>query len=224
VDVSLLTAQVPGEHTEVPVVFDSPALPADPTALNELRRGVHAADLAAAPVVLPDFHHKQDMEMPSSVAVATLGTIRPTMTSASVNCGMALIALDMDRPSEPAIRGFFRAVRERYPHPPGRRRELSAHDVRRAAALGARFAIDRYGLDPESLERIEEGGRLDLERHGGVGRLVRELPELCFQVSRMRFGAIGPSNHFVELQMVEEIMDAPAARRLGLRHGQLTLQ
>ena len=34
--------------------------------------------------------------MPSSIAVATLGTIRPEFTSASVNCGMALLTLDTD--------------------------------------------------------------------------------------------------------------------------------
>ena len=51
-------------------------------ALEALARGVAEADLAAAPVVLPDFHHKHDMEMPSSIAVATRGTIRPAFTSA----------------------------------------------------------------------------------------------------------------------------------------------
>ena len=47
--------------------------------------------------MLPDFHHKSDMEMPSSITVATVDTVRPLFTSASVNCGMALIALDVDR-------------------------------------------------------------------------------------------------------------------------------
>ena len=54
-------------------------------------------------VVLPDFHHKSNMEMPSSIAVATRETIRPALSSSSLNCGMALIALDMERPSEAAI-------------------------------------------------------------------------------------------------------------------------
>jgi len=77
-----------------PRVFDAPAVPADPKLVGALSAQVSEADLAAAPVVLPDFHHKSTMELPSSVAIATVGTIRPTFTSASVNCGMALIALD----------------------------------------------------------------------------------------------------------------------------------
>src|SRR6476620_11742720 len=80
-------------------VFDEPdLLPADPASLLALGSRIADADLAARPVVLPDFHHKSKMELPSSVAVATLGTVRPDLTGSSVNCGMALVAMDCDLP------------------------------------------------------------------------------------------------------------------------------
>ena len=205
-------------------VFDSPDAPADADALGTLNRATAGIDLAAAPVVLPDFHHKHDLEMPSSIAVATAGTIRPEFTSASVNCGMALLALDMPVPGEAGIRRFFDEVRYRYPHPPGWRRELTAEDVLRCADEGAVFGVERYGLPVAALDRIEESGRLDLDRHGGAARLRRALPALSFQVARLRFGTIGPSNHFVELQAVEEVFDPAAAAVLGVAPGQLTLQ
>jgi tRNA-splicing ligase RtcB (3'-phosphate/5'-hydroxy nucleic acid ligase) len=205
-------------------VFDSPELPADPQVLAELHAQVADADLAAPPVVLPDFHHKSKMELPSSVAVATLGTIRPTLTSASVNCGMALLTLDMDRPNQNGIEEFYRRVRERYPYPTRNRGELTRKEVCRAAVDGARFAGERWQVDDDDLERIEEFGRLDLDRYGGADRLLRELPGLAFQLARMRFGTVGPSNHFIELQEVEEILDEPTAQALGVRRGQLTLQ
>jgi tRNA-splicing ligase RtcB len=59
-------------------VFDSPDLPADPVGLGVLAAAVRGADLAAPAVALPDFHFKADKEMPSSIAVATRSTIRPT--------------------------------------------------------------------------------------------------------------------------------------------------
>src|SRR5512133_903055 len=135
-----------GETFDHPRVFDSPDLPADRDVLDHLRRGTSEVDLAAPAVVLPDFHHKRKLEMPSSIAVATTHTIRPTFTSSSVNCGMALIALDCEKPSRPAIEDFYRRVRERYPFPPGNRRELSTKDVVEAAAWGGEFAADRYGV------------------------------------------------------------------------------
>lgn len=205
-------------------VFDGPDMPASPAVLRSLELGTAGVDLAAPPVVLPDFHHKRNMEMPSSIAVATTGTIRPTFTSSSVNCGMALIALDCDRPSEQAIGDFYRAVRERYPYPTKGRRDLTYREVVAAAAEGGEFAVDRYGVDEAELTRVEEGGRLDLEKWGGSARLRKEMPALTWQLGRLRFGTIGPSNHFVELQEVEEILDPEAAELLGVRQGQLTLQ
>src|SRR5215210_9038218 len=115
-------------------IFQSADSPADPVALTVLREGVANADLAAPAVVLPDFHLKVDKEMPSSIAVATRETIRPTLTCCSLNCGMALVALDLERPTPTAITDFYRRVRERLPHPPTYRRTLSAEDVVRCAA------------------------------------------------------------------------------------------
>jgi tRNA-splicing ligase RtcB len=213
-----------GRRFDRPRVFDGPQLPADLGVLDELSTQVADADLAAPPVVLPDFHHKSTMELPSSVAVATVDTVRPTFTSASVNCGMALIALDCDRPGRAGIEEFYRRVKERYPYPARNLRELSAKEVRRAAVDGALFAAERFGVDDDELARVEEYGRVDLDRYGGAARLARELPALAFQLARLRFGTVGPSNHFIELQVVEEVLDEDAAAALGVRAGQLTLQ
>ncbi len=205
-------------------VFDGPECPADPVALGRLEAGLAGADLAAPPVVLPDFHHKGDKEMPSSIAVATRETIRPTLTSASLNCGMALVALDMEPPSAAAVTDFYGRVRERYPYPPTYRRDLTPTEVIDSATEGSHFAADRFGVDPWELDRMEEGGRLDIGRFGGRERARRELPWSVVQLSRIRFGTIGPSNHFIELQQVEELLDPEAAELLGLRTGQVTLQ
>lgn len=205
-------------------VFDGPDMRADEAVLRSLELGTVGVDLAAPPVVLPDFHHKRTMEMPSSIAVATEGTIRPTFTSSSVNCGMALIALGCDRPTDAAVEQFYRAVRERYPYPTKGARELSYRDVIAAATEGGDLAVDRWGVEEPELERVEESGRLDLDQWGGADRLRKEIPALTWQLARLRFGTIGPTNHFVELQEVEEILDPEAAELLGVRQGQVTLQ
>lgn len=205
-------------------VFDSPAATADPALLDRLRTGVAAADLAAAPVVLPDFCHKSKSEMPSSIAVATRGAIRPTLTDAALNCGMALATLDIERPSAAAVSEFYRRVRERYPNPPGWSRELSRGEVLRAAVEGADFAADRYGIEQRDIDRVEEYGRMDVDRYGGARSARRELPWICVQMARLRFGSIGPSTHFLELQEVEEVLEPAIAQDLGIAEGQITLQ
>jgi RNA-splicing ligase RtcB len=205
-------------------VFDSAAAPADDMLLERLGEGTGGADLAAPPVVLPDFCHKAKSEMPSSIAVATRGAIRPALTDAALNCGMALVALDVERPSMAAVSDFFRQVTERYPDPPGWKADLTRAEVVRAATEGASFAAQRFGLGTDELDRIEERGFLDIEAYGGARRARKELPWLVVQLSRLRFGSIGPSTHFLELQEVEEILDPAAAAQLGLHTGQVTLQ
>ena len=207
-----------------PRIFDSRDHPVRLDSLALLNSGIQNIDLAAPPVVLPDFYHKRLMEMPSSIAVATRETIRPIFTSAALNCGMALVGLDIDRPHEEAIRRFYDDVRASYPYPPKYQPVLTANEVVRCAVEGAHFAVDRYGLDPSELDYIEEGGRLDVERYGGTPRVRRELSWMATHLSRIRFGTVGPSTHFVELQEVEEVFDAEAAAKLGVKLGQITLQ
>jgi tRNA-splicing ligase RtcB (3'-phosphate/5'-hydroxy nucleic acid ligase) len=222
-DVTIIARDAQGAGL-TPQIFDSEQIPAAPGALADLRTTIGAADLAAPPVVLPDFHHKSNMELPSSVAVATRDSIRPTLTSASVNCGMALMAFDSDRPARAGIEEFYRRVRERFPYPPGKNTELSAHDVLRCAVDGSAFAAERFGVDPATLERVEEFGKLDLDRWDGARRLERELPSLVWHLARLRFGMVGPTNHFIELQEVEEVLEPETAAKLGVTRGQLTLQ
>ncbi|MDQ1600745.1 MAG: hypothetical protein QOD68_2219, partial [Actinomycetota bacterium] len=138
--------------------------------------------------------------------------------------GMALIAVDSEVPNERAVERFMRSVREKYPYPTKGRRDLTAAEVVRSADEGAEFGVDRWDAPSEDLERIEEGGRLDLDQYGGIDRLTSELPGLAWQLARFRFGTVGPSNHFVELQRVEEVLDPERAALLGVREGQLTIQ
>jgi tRNA-splicing ligase RtcB (3'-phosphate/5'-hydroxy nucleic acid ligase) len=211
-----------------PRIFESEDLPASRDVLAQLRKGTDNADLATNPVVLPDFHHKKKLEMPSSIAVATKGTIRPQLTSGSVNCGMALIALDTglaegELPSPKAIEQFYVGMKERYPYPTGNRRDITYKECLRVAAEGADFAQERWGVDDADLERIEEHGRINLDRYGGVKAMQKVVPSLAFQLARMRFGTVGPSNHFVELQKVEEIYDHERAEKLGIKQGQICI-
>jgi tRNA-splicing ligase RtcB (3'-phosphate/5'-hydroxy nucleic acid ligase) len=207
-----------------PRIFDSPDHPVRLDSLALLNQGIKDIDLAAPPAVLPDFYHKRLMEMPSSIAVATRETIRPIFTSAALNCGMALVGLDIDKPHEAAIRHFYDDVRATYPYPPNYRPVLSASEVIRCAVEGAGFAVDRYDLDPAELDRIEEGGCIGIDSYGGAPRVRSELSWMATQLSRIRFGTVGPSTHFVELQEVEEVFDPDAARKLGVHLGQITLQ
>src|ERR1035441_5673408 len=90
-----------------------------------------------------------------------------------------------------------------------------------ACALGR---SDRNDLGDGKLEHIEERGRMKIDSLGGARQAKKELPWLVVQMGRLRFGTIGPSTHFLELQEVEEILDPVMADHLGIHAGQVTLQ
>ena len=225
-DVTLITREAGNDWPPRPPGVRQRTDTGRPVGAGRPARHGSGADLAAPPVVLPDFHHKSNMELPSSVAVATRSSIRPTLTSASVNCGMALIALNSDAPGRGRDRGVL----------PARPRALSVpagpgapscppRDVlaaRSRAARSRRRPIRRRGIDPRTASKSP--GRIDLDRYGGADRLRRELPGLVLHLARLRFGMVGPSNHFIELQEVEEVFDPQTAAELGVAAGQLTLQ
>ena len=118
-EIDVLTGpRTPGSAAITSRSSTATAAPADDQLIERLGAGTADADLAAPPVVLPDFCHKAKSEMPSSIAVATGGAIRPALTDAALNCGMALVTLDVERPSASAVTDFYRQVAERFPSPP----------------------------------------------------------------------------------------------------------
>lgn len=68
-------------------------------------------------VLFPDTHQKKTMEFPSSSAVAVKGHIVPQFTSASVNCGMAFIATDLNYNvmDKKACTSFFNSLKSQIP-------------------------------------------------------------------------------------------------------------
>jgi len=90
---------------------------------------------------------------------------------------------------------------------------LDARMLDEVAARGAAWAVERgYGV-PDDLERIESGGGLDGADPGKVSERARER-------GRRQLGTLGSGNHFLEVQVVDEVEDARAAEALGLHVGQ----
>ncbi len=79
---------------------------------------------------------------------------------------------------------------------------------------GAKWAVKKgYGLERD-LRFIEEGGCMENAEPDSVSDLAkkRQLDEM---------GTLGSGNHYLEVQVVEKIYDAEAARAFGISEGQI---
>ncbi len=83
--------------------------------------------------------------------------------------------------------------------------------------IGSKYVVDLgYGADRD-LEFTEANGRLD----GATD--VDQVSDLRRARERDQCGTLGSGNHFLEIQVVDRVIDPVAAEAMGLREGQVTV-
>ena len=86
---------------------------------------------------------------------------------------------------------------------------LDEADMDAMLAGGASWAVERGWGEARDLERIEENGRMAGAQPANVSERARER-------QRREMGTLGSGNHYLEIQVVAEILDAKVAASFGL--------
>jgi RNA-splicing ligase RtcB len=172
------------------------------------------------------------MESPSSCAVATKDVVVPQFSSASLNCGMSVVTTSLrpEQLTDEFLRSFydqlnrgywirvinkFGIARSRY--------ELTHDELKQVYLRGAKALADKYRLDDDTLAHIEHGGSLLSEDQIPTIDIDRIVPGPASAKSRYNLGLGFAGNHFLEFQIVDEVLEQDAAARWGLRGGQVVL-
>ena len=179
-------------------------------------------------LALPDVHWKEDMEVPSSIAITTRGTIVPEFTSMDVNDGMGVVrtGLRADEMTPERLAAFFASVNANSAthHFDVNRYSISAVELRRTLTEGARALLSRYDLGAEVLERFEDGGRVSLDGLATTPLTdVVPLQLLHTTFTRSEMGLNFGGNHFLEVQVVDELVDREVAARWGFERGEVVV-
>jgi tRNA-splicing ligase RtcB len=83
--------------------------------------------------------------------------------------------------------------------------------------MGARWALKRGQALPEDLERTEENGELEGADPSVVSSRAKER-------GRSQLGTLGAGNHFIEVDVVEQVFASTPAQAMGLFEGCLAIQ
>jgi tRNA-splicing ligase RtcB len=193
--------------------------PPDPALVARLER-IAELPFVAGVLALPDLHQKGNAEVPSSISITTVDTIVPEFSSVAVNDGMGIIATDVDaRGMSPArVLDFFAAMNAHAAthvlH--ANRYSLTAPQLVRAALEGGRAGAAFYGLDATTPARMEGGGAVPVP--GGDAAWDHAVPALLkgSRVGRSEMGLNFGGNHFLELQVVDEVFDPVLAASWGV--------
>ena len=185
-----------------------------------------AANVACLPgivgssMAMPDIHWGYGFPIGGVAAVdAYSGSISPGGIGFDINCGVRLIRTDLtledigDR-KEALIDELYRNV------PSGLGSKGLTHvgykELEDILANGSEWAVENgYGWE-DDLDCTEEHGRMadaDPSKVSDKSR-KRGLPQL---------GSLGSGNHFLELDVVENVFDEDTARSFGLKEGQVTV-
>jgi tRNA-splicing ligase RtcB len=205
-------------------VFASPSLLAKASEDKALEQVMNVATLPGivrASYAMPDVHWGYGFPVGGVAAtdVAADGVISPGGVGFDVCCGVRLLRTDIPfSEASSLLPSLVSELARRIPRGTGRDGLLSLSEKEMVDVLtrGVDAMLDRGLGWPSDASNCEDGGRLDEADASAVSSraLLRGSTQL---------GSLGAGNHFLEVEVVDEIFDADAARAYELSAGTLTV-
>lgn len=171
-------------------------------------------------VVMPDMH--QGYGFPIGGVAATRypdGVISPGAIGYDINCGVRLLGSQIRlEEAEPFLEDLAIALDHYCPSGVGKQGHLSLTQAELDAVCreGSRWALKKGMASEQDLRRTEEEGRIE-------GADPAKISQRARQRGINQLGTLGSGNHFIEVDVVEQVFDPEAAAVMGLEEGMLTL-
>jgi len=171
-------------------------------------------------VVLPDGHEGYGFPVGGVAAMdAEEGMISPGGVGYDINCGVRLLRTNLkEQDVRPRLKELVADLFNSIPSGVGSKGaiKLSSSQLDEVLVKGVPWAVDNGYGTKEDADVCEENGQMANADPNKVSDKARKrgAPQL---------GSLGSGNHFLEVQKVAEIHDEVAAKRLGIKQGQVTI-
>ena len=189
-------------------------------ALQQLANGATLPGVVKAALAMPDIH--QGYGLPVGGVVATDlagGVVSPGAIGFDINCGVRLMTTAFTEAEvRPRLASLVDTLYARIPTGVGSRAgaPLEIRDLRRVLERGAAWAVERGWGEADDLTHLESEGQL-------AGADPEHLTDNALDRGRRQLGTLGSGNHFLEVQVVDEVYDPASAGRMGIRRHQIAL-
>lgn len=148
------------------------------------------------------------------------GIISPGGVGYDINCGVRLLRTDLtDNDVKDKIKALVRTIFNNVPSGVGSKGKIriNEHEVKDVLINGAQWALRKGFGWKEDIQYIEAHGALE-------GANPDKVSKRALQRGRPQLGTLGAGNHFLEIQVVEDIYDREAAKIMGIDDvGQVTV-
>ncbi|RKY42395.1 MAG: RNA-splicing ligase RtcB [Candidatus Makaraimicrobium thalassicum] len=188
---------------------------------QQIANAAHLPGIVRASMAMPDIHWGYGLPIGGVAAtdIEAGGVITPGAVGFDVNCGVRLIRTDLTADVvRPHIKRLVDALFARVPTGVGSTGRIKVNFAEEKSILvkGAGWAVEKgYGWK-EDLEHCEAGGAI-------AGADPSKVSERAYERGRRQPGTLGSGNHFLEVQVVDEVYRQDAAEAFGIRKGQITV-
>jgi tRNA-splicing ligase RtcB len=214
----------PTDGMKVPgVVFAASGLLPDIAADQSLRQVANVATLPGiveASYAMPDVHWGYGFPIGGVAAtdVERGGVISPGGVGFDISCGVRLLVSPFSQEElRPKLPALMEALDRGIPRGLGGGGVWELRDDRELTGVltgGSRFAVERGHGTARDLDRCEDGGAVGDADPAGVSERARMR-------GFRQVGSLGSGNHFLEVQVVDAIVDPATAAAWGLEPGRV---
>jgi len=172
-------------------------------------------------MALPDVHQGYGFPIGGVAGIdADDGVISPGGVGYDINCGVRLLASGVDAEEvEPFREDLMSALYQSCPSGLGGdgRVRVSRKELDNLLSNGASWALKQGLARQEDVEHTEEQGSLP-------GADPSQVSERAKERGLSQVGSLGSGNHFLELDVIQEVYNPDLAEALDLREGQVVVQ
>ncbi|QBI20921.1 RtcB family protein [Egibacter rhizosphaerae] len=187
---------------------------------DQVRAVATLPGIVEASYAMPDAHVGYGFPIGGVAAtdITEGGVVSPGGVGFDISCGVRLMAapVALGELHGDQLGRLLDALAALVPHGtgPGGLWKLQRRDLKRLLVEGAELTVaEGHGTEAD-LARIEDGGRLEGARADVVGKRALER-------GQSQLGSLGGGNHFLEVQVVDEVIDPERAAAFGLGEDQV---
>ena len=186
----------------------------DTTVFDQLTNVACLPGIVKHALCMPDAHSGYGFPIGGVAAMdpENKGVISPGGIGFDINCGMRLVTTNLtEKDVKPKIKELVDLLFNRVPAGVGSKGFLkpSPKEFREVMSLGSKWCVEQGHGWKEDLERTENNGCIDWANPDKVSD--RALQRGLFQL-----GTLGSGNHYLEIQVAENIFDQKAAKKFGI--------
>jgi tRNA-splicing ligase RtcB len=189
-------------------------------ALEQVANVATLPGIVGASLAMPDIHWGYGFPIGGVAATSVEdGVISPGGVGYDINCGVRIVRTNLTEARvRPKLEELISALFATIPSGVGSSGKIRAErrEMEDVLTRGVAWAVEKgYGW-PGDAEHTEAGGAL-------AGADPGKVSAKAFKRGQDQLGTLGSGNHFLEVQLVEEIHDAKAAEAFGLFAGQVVV-